>query len=450
MLELQPRRQLLGRLRHDLAPERHLACRHDFLVSALAHVVLRAPGDPCVARQASPVVADQLEPVECEAERCVVARRRPGDHVGRDGRIGAHRRLVVATVAVVAAGDAQALRRRRGQLDGGVEGVDLAVQGLRRKGRHARREDRVLGRREEGVVLCHPAVGQLAGQSHRRRDVVARRSPELLELVVRGQRELPGRCARHHRKERVGPGEPGVIVAERREHVAQRRLQSLGRIRCRELGAVGLLVHRRANCDAVEKNEPAAGRVPSRSSWRRLRRVLQPSPPMRVPPRSRRLYLKPMSIGCSVLASGMLAVAGSRKARRKRQHVAAAAEERSPRALGQMARYFGIADVQGIEAFAAGLARELPTVEPQVGCRQVGVVAVVAASADGAVEDRERAFAIEPGVVTELLRRVGHVADADVDAARRPLGIWARRAFPLRRVDLRRSAGGGAQHAECG
>ncbi len=67
------------------------------------------------------------------------------------------------------------------------------------------------------------------------------------------------------------------------------------------------------NCDAVEKNDPDTGRVPSRSSWRRLRLALQPLSPMKVPPRSKRLYLKPVSIGCSVLPSGMLAVSAAGK-----------------------------------------------------------------------------------------------------------------------------------------
>ena len=57
------------------------------------------------------------------------------------------------------------------------------------------REDRVHRRREEAVVLRHLAPRRLAADAHRRRDVVGRRSPELLELVVRRQPDI-GRWSR--------------------------------------------------------------------------------------------------------------------------------------------------------------------------------------------------------------------------------------------------------------
>ena len=330
------------------------------------------------------------------------------------------------------------------------EGVDLSVQGIRGQGRHGRREDRVHGRREEAVVLRHPAVGHLAGHANRRRNVVARRSPDLLELVVRRQPELPGRRARHHREERVGPGEPGVVVAEGREQVAHRRLQLLGRIGHRELGPVGLLVHRR---DELRRGGEERSRHGPGPVALVVAQAQVGAPALVADEGAAEIEALVLEAGVDRLqraAERHAARVGGRKARRKRQHAAAAAEERRPRALGQVARYFGIADVQGIEAFAAGLAEQPATVEAQVGAPQVGVVAVVAAMAHVAVEDQEPALVVESGVVAELLRRVADVADAGVDAARGPLRVGARRALPLRRVDLRRSARGCAQHAERG
>ena len=224
----------------------------------------------------------------------------------------------------------------------------------------------------------------------------------------------------------------------------------MGRVRRRERGPVGLLVHRR---DELRRGGEERTRRGPRPVAFIMAQAQVGAPAFAADEGAAEveaLVLEADVARLQCAAERHAGRVGGRKARRKRQHAAAVAEERSPRSLGQVARYFGVAEVQRIEAFAAGLSGQPATVEAQVGTRQVGVVAVVAASADRAVEDRERALTIEPGVVTELLRRVSHGADADVDAARGPLRVGARRALPLRRIDLRRSARGCAQHAERG
>src|SRR6185369_4519053 len=123
---------------------------------------------------------------------------------------------------------------------------------------------------------------------------------------------------------------------------------------------------------------------------------------------------------------------------RERQQRSAVAEERRRRALGEVAHHLGVADAKRVATLAAGLAVQLTAVEAEVAAPEVGEVAVVATPADAAAEVEVRALVVEPSEVAELLRLVADVESTGVDAAGRALRIRARRALPLRGVDLRR------------
>src|SRR6185369_9764338 len=116
--------------------------------------------------------------------------------------------------------------------------------------------------------------------------------------------------------------------------------------------------------------------------------------------------------------------------------------------LGEVAHHLGVADAKRVATLAAGLAVQLTAVEAEVAAPEVGEVAVVATPADAAAEVEVRALVVEPSEVAELLRLVADVESTGVDAAGRALRIRARRALPLRGVDLRRRCARDAEDAE--
>ena len=445
MRPLQGQCQLVDRLHADPPPDRRFARRLGFLQGALARVVFGADAGLQAARPT--IVGAQLELVLREAVGLVAARQ-ADEHVGGHRGIGSGRRLVVALVAGVARAQAQAVDGRGGEPQAGVECVSAPLQRLRGQGWHD--QAGVGGQGEVGRILRHAAERDLGAGPHGRADRVTGRRDDLVELVAGRQCELAGGVADGRGWKRVGPGQRFRAAAEQRCVVRQRGLPHTAVVRRRDLELIGHLVHRGDEVGGV-REEGARGALGA------VAHVVEQAdaigPVLASDQGSTQVGSCPLETEIDALQRR-----GQRhrpracrgKSARQRQHAAAVAEERRPRAVRNPMRKFGVTESQGVQPFLPDFSRQRARVEAEVRRRHRAEQATFATVARCATRNEEAALLVQPGVVTEFGRIVRDDTGTHVHGAA-DAGLFERTrfAFPLRRVHGGHcAAGGGRQRAE--